>query len=167
MAVSPNTVTSADVQNFIIDGGGGADVGPLVPVGIRENGGVPTVGDPVDAGDMQYVVKIEAGDAIIAADNEYSSSLIRGISFAAGTTLTTKWLPAFGDPTQDAAFAFLYTVETVEEDGYDVDNYKTVTILQDAVTMETNENSEKRYTFTVPEVEEGTYFAVNLVANWD
>ena len=144
-------------------GGGGVDVGPLVAVGVRENEGVPTVGEAVDAGDMQYVTKIAVGDAIITADNEYSSPIIRGISFAAGTTLTTKWLPAFGDPTQDAAFAFTFTVETVEE----VDYYKTVTILQDAVTMETNENSEKRYTFDVPEVEEGTHFAVNLVANWD
>lgn len=144
-------------------GGGGVDVGPLVAVGVRENEGVPTVGDTVDAGDMQYVAKIAVGDVIIAANGEDSSFVIRGISFAAGTTLTTKWLPAFGDPTQDAAYAFLYTVETVEE----VDNYKTVTILQDAVTMETNENSEKRYTFDVPEVEEGTHFAVNLVANWD
>lgn len=147
--------------------GGGVDVGALVAVGVREIESVPTVGNTVDAGDMQYVTKIAVGDAIITAGNEYSSSLIRGISFAAGTTLTTKWLPAFGDPTQDAAFAFTFTVETVEEGGYDVDYYKTVTILQDAVTMETNENSEKRYTFTVPEVGEGTRFAVNLVANWD
>ena len=149
--------------NYSGGGGGGVDVGPLVAVRIRENAGVPAVGDTVDAGDMQYTAKIAVGDVIIAANDEDSSFVIRGISFAAGTTLTTKWLPAFGDPTQDAAFAFLYTVETVEE----VDYYKTVTILEDAVTMETNENSEKRYTFTVPEVEEGTHFAVNLVANWD
>ena len=146
--------------------GGGVDVGAPVDVRIRELEGVPTVGDPVDAGDMQYVTKIAVGDAIIAA-GEYSSSLIRGISFAAGTTLTTSWLPAFGDPTQDAAYAFLYTFETVEEEGYDVEYYTSVTVLPDTVTMETNENSEKRYTFTVPEVENGTLFAVNLMANWD
>lgn len=163
MAQETAIVNAIDTITANYGGGGGVDVGPLVAVGVRENEGVPTVGDTVDAGDMQYVAKIAVGDVIIAANGEDSSFVIRGISFAAGTTLTTKWLPAFGDPTQDAAYAFLYTVETVEE----VDNYKTVTILQDAVTMETNENSEKRYTFDVPEVEEGTHFAVNLVANWD
>lgn len=163
MAVSPNTVTSADVQNYII-GGGGVDVGPLVQVMYRS--GVtpqPAVGDAVNLTPIYDVAIIKIGEATIADVTTTGSGTQSDVGWASGTTLTTIWMPAFADPTKDAAFAFTYTVETVEE----VDYYKTVTILEDAVTMETNENGEKRYTFTVPEVGEGTHFAVAYVGNFD
>lgn len=145
-------------------GGGGADVGALVDVMYRL--GVetePAVGDAVDLTAVYDVAAIKLGDATIADCTINGQTIQSDVGFAAGVTLTTIWMPAFDDPTQDAAFAYTYTVETVEE----VDYYKTVTILEDAVTMETNENSEKRYTFTVPEVGEGTFFAVAYVGNWD
>ena len=144
--------------------GGGVDVGPLVDVMYRSVvTPQPAVGDAVDLTADYNVAAIKIGDTTIADCTINSQVIYSGVGFAAGTTLTTIWMPAFDDPTKDAAYAYTYTVETVEE----VDYYKTVTILEDAVTMETNENSEKRYTYTVPEVGDGTFFAVSYVGNWD
>lgn len=144
--------------------GGGVDVGALVQVMYRS--GVetePAVGDAVDLTAIYDVAAIKIGDTTIADCTINSQAIQSDVGFAAGVTLTTIWMPAYDDPTHDAAYAFTYTTETVEE----VDYYKTITFLQDAVTMETNENGEKRYTFTVPEVGEGTFFAVGYVGNYD
>ena len=149
-------------------GGGGVDVGALVQVMYRS--GVtpqPAVGDAVDLAPIYDVAAVKIGDATIADVTTTGSGIQSDVGWASGATLTTIWMPAFSDSAANAAYAFTYTVETVEE----VDYYKTVTILEDAVTMETMTDEwgdvKKRYTFTVPEVGDGTFFAVAYLGNWD
>lgn len=166
----PTIASAIDMitENYTPGGGGGVDVGALVQVMYLENSETePAVGDAVDLTTVYNVAVIKIGDATIADTTTSGSSFNSSAGWASGVTLTTYWMPAYDDPTHDAAYAFLYTVETVEE----VDYYKTVTILQDAVTMETKTDElgdvQKRYTYTVPEVGEGTFFAVSYVGNWD
>lgn len=157
-------VNAIDTITANYGGGGGVDVGALVQMMHRSNVSTePAAGDAVELTADYDVTAIKLGDATIVDGTINSEVIISDVGFAAGVTLTTIWMPAFDDPTQDAAYAYTYTVETVEE----VDYYKTVTILEDAVTMETNQNGEKRYTFTVPEVGEGTFFAVAYEGHWD
>lgn len=148
-------------------GGGGVDVGPLVQVMYLANTDTePAVGNAIDLTTVYDVAIIKVGDATIADNTTSGNGTPSDAGWASGVTLTTYWMPAFDDPTRDAAYAFLYTVETVEE----VDYYKTVSILEDAVTMETETDGgdvRKRYTYTVPEVEEGTFFAVAYVGYWE
>ena len=161
-------VNAIDVVTANYSGGGGVDVGALVQVMYRS--GVtpqPAVSDAVDLAPIYDVAAVKIGDATIADVTTTGSGIQSDVGWASGVTLTTIWMPAFSDPAANAAYAFTYTVETVEE----VDYYKTVTILQDAVTMETMTDEwgdvKKRYTFTVPAVDEGTYFAVAYVGNWE
>jgi hypothetical protein len=146
--------------------GGGVDVGAPVQVMYRSNvAAEPAVGDAVNLAPIYDVAAVKIGDATIMDVTTTGSGIQSDVGWASGATLTTIWMPAYSDPAEDAAFAFTYTVETVEE----VDYYKTVSILQDAVTMETMNDGDpmKRYTFTVPEVDEGTYFAVAYVGDWE
>lgn len=157
-------VNAIDVVTANYSGGGGVDVGPLVPVMYRSNVTTePAVGDAADLTTLYDVAAVKIGDATIMDITTTGSGIQSDVGWASGVTLTTIWMPAYADPTEDAAFAFTYTVETVEE----VDYYKTVTMLENAVTMETNENGEKRYTFTVPAVDDGTSLAVAYVGDWE
>lgn len=160
-----STIIDTITANY--SGGGGVDVGPLVQVMYLANTDTePAVGNAIDLTTVYDVAIIKVGDATIADNTTSGNGTPSDAGWASGVTLTTYWMPAFDDPTRDAAYAFLYTVETVEE----VDYYKTVSILEDAVTMETETDGgdvRKRYTYTVPEVEEGTFFAVAYVGYWE
>ncbi|MBQ3267456.1 MAG: hypothetical protein IJH08_06035 [Atopobiaceae bacterium] len=156
------------LAQYVGGGGGGVDVGALVQVMYRSSVEIePAVGDAVNLTPIYDTAIIKIGEATIADVTTTGSGIHSDVGWASGATLTTIWMPAFSDSAANAAYAFTYTVETVEE----VDYYKTVTILQDAVTMETMTDEwgdvNKRYTFTVPAVDEGTYFAVAYVGNWE
>lgn len=159
-----DTVTA----NYSGGGGGGVDVGAPVDVMYRSNvTAEPAVGDAVDLATLYDVAAVKIGDATIMDVTTTGSGIQSDVGWASGVTLTTIWMPAYSDSAANAAYAFTYTVETVEE----VDHYKTVTMLENAVTMETMTDEwgdvKKRYTFTVPAVDEGTYFAVAYVGDWE
>lgn len=144
--------------------GGGVDVGATVQVMQYPNTVTePAVGNPALIYQITDVAIIKIGDATIADNTTSGNGMPSDAGWASGVTLTTIWMPAYDDPTKNAAYAFTCTTETVD----DAEVFKTVTILQDAVTMETDGSGNKRYTFTVPEVDEGTFFAVAYEGNWE
>lgn len=166
MGGDSNAVGVADAITALAPyiGGGGVDGGALVPVmQYPRTENEPVVGDPASLYQISDVAIIKIGNAIVADNTESGNGMPSDAGWASGVTLSTIWMPAYGDPTNDACYAFLYTTETVDES----EVFKTITKLEDAVTMETDGNGMKRYVFTVPTVDEGTYFAVAYVGNFD
>lgn len=143
MAVSQNTVTSADVQNFII-GGGGVDVGALVPVLVDFD--EPTVGGGGNIGGADGPHTVAIGDTVI------SSGIISGLgegtlygSFAAGMTAQTM--------SYDANALSAYAC-TIGDDGESGAVYQTVEPYALEATRTSDEGGYS-WTFVIPEMEEG------------
>ena len=81
MGVSPNTVTSADVQNFIIDGGGGVDVG--APTFVVKSSDAPEVDDRIP--NNAAIAGLAIGDTTIVPVVPNGNVL----AVASGMTVTT------------------------------------------------------------------------------
>lgn len=149
---------TADVS---VSGGGGVTLGPQTPVAYLASATMPTTSTSAsDLWEFYDAQILTVGDVTIADASGDSNTISSTGGFAAGVTVTTLWMPAYGTAEQDAAHAYLYTL--------DEDNAITsVTEVPDVLTMETDESSQKRYTFTVPTVPDGQHFGTCYVGNYD
>ena len=142
-------------------GGGGVTLGPQTPVAYLASTTMPTTS--MYAADLStyYDAQIlTVGDVTIADCSENSQSIDSTGGFAAGVTVVSLWMPAYGTAEQDAAHAYLYTLD-------DDNAITSVTAVPDVQTMETDEYDQKRYTFTVPTVPDGEFFGVCYAGNYD
>ena len=133
-----------------VGGGGGVDVGPLTRVS-EEAAAQPAVGNWGEFGTVIATIKI--GSATITDNGEMAEVP----NAAAGTTVSTDITMA---EDADTADAYVCTLEGNWTNGW---QYKAVTPWDGTITREEVEYEGKpayRWTFTVPELQEGQWLII-------
>ena len=134
-------------------GGGGGDVTLGDTVQILYSTSAPVVGGY--CGDSQVFANVKLGDSIVLQDYDDS-----GVSakVAGGATIVTVRLPKVeGDNSAKA-----YIIE------YDPQDYKVISFTEwdGEITMIDVEGNDKRYQFTVPNLQTGQLFQLEYSADW-
>lgn len=147
--------TVDDAIGYIADnysgGGGGVDVGPLTSVS-EETSAQPAVGNWGEFGTVIAAIKV--GSATITDNGDAATDVSNA---AAGTTVSTDVTPA---KSADTADAYVCTLEGNWTNGW---QYKAVTPWDGTITREEVEYEGEpayRWTFTVPELQEGQWLII-------
>ena len=133
-----------------VGGGGGVDVGALTRVS-EETSAQPAVGNWGEFGTVIATIKV--GSATITDSGESADMS----NAAAGTTVFTDVTPA---ESADTADAYVCTLEGNWTNGW---QYKAVTPWDGTVTRDEVEyqgETAYRWTFTVPELQEGQWLII-------
>lgn len=140
---------------------GGASVGDLVSIwlwtSMSEN---PAVGGELGLADNAYET-LAIGNKAVASAPDNNGAQLGGV--AAGVTVTTMWMPAFGNADTDAIYGYVATVDANHQ-------ITAISAWDGTITKEDGTGDyagNKRYTYTVPALEAGQSLVLQYIANWD